>query len=107
MANNEILIHNHSICGIALVEDRTFDDCIGIAIKVFMKNQDITGKDLAEAIQISPASVSQITNGNISLTTDNMLKISSCLGISPTTLIDLAFSLLVYPMDLNSKWVKQ
>lgn len=107
MGKGKVLIHNYSICGIALVENRTFDECVGIAINAFMKHQDVTSKELSEFIKTSGSNMSKLINGKTSLTMNNMLKICSALKISPATLVDLAFDIYTYPNNPNSKWVKK
>lgn len=103
----ELLIQNYSICGLAIVEGRTFDQCVGIAIKAFSINREIRQADLASFIGTGAANMSKLVNGQTSMTMAHMLKLSAAFKIPPATLIDLACDIYSYPNNPHSKWVKK
>lgn len=103
----EVLIHDDSICGLAIVEGRTFDQCVGIAIKAFSINKDISQTALAVFIETGQANMSKLVHGKTSMTMSHMLKLCAAFKIAPATLIDLACDIYSYPNNPNSKWVKK
>lgn len=56
-------------------------------IKVVLAEQMISNKELAERLEIDPATVSKWCTNNAQPTLENLIKISKCLGVTVNDLI--------------------
>jgi transcriptional regulator with XRE-family HTH domain len=65
---------------------------LGDVIASLRKEKDITGREVAESVNIKTSYLSQLENGNRPITIKNLFRIATALGTTPA---DLLFETLV------------
>ena len=81
---------------------------IGIFVLESLKAQNLSQKDLAEKLNISPQQISQIVEGQENLTLETITKLEKTLGIqfSITILSETISSLMIQALKRPDVWIK-